>query len=1351
MKRSVLFKLIAVLLAVFMLLPCAAGLAQPTGMKDAAAPEEDAAPQRTSNEDMPKISFKATGETDGYLSAALNAEGGDIDFFVPDEAYTIYGGDDGIIDRIITVPCLPFSVTAIDDRYVAVNTYQGMQYDYVVEDYMYNVPSAVAANVYMSEGSELRFEYRLSSEMFDFCVLLINGEPAPGFAFGPGYFHEILDNGYRVYGSVDWTEYSWTAPADGEYELCWAYIPDDMISVGYDSFWIDNVELSGVVPPPQPQLTLEEAMNAPGCTLEYWNEFECGGEPVPWFATTLDGVVCARSCEHPSYYPDDLDLFQSYIEAEVEMNAGDTISFDYKISSEERDDYFLFNIPGVPGFLIEATGIEDWQSFSYTVTEAGTYTFRWTYRQEDDSWEGDDCVYIRNVAITEGGGPSVELSELAQAMNAPGCTLEYWNEFECGGEPVPWFATTLDGVVCARSCEHPSYYPDDLDLFQSYIEAEVEMNAGDTISFDYKISSEERDDYFLFNIPGVPGFLIEATGIEDWQSFSYTATEAGTYTFRWTYRQEDDSWEGDDCVYIRNVAVNHAKTKEDDLPATLEEAMFSPDFDWNGWELDPFGWSPTVFEGLPCGVSKSDWTEGQHDLSSLCMLYNGRTWEGDVITFDYYVDVSASDYGEFWFEVHPGPVYQYVETENRVWHSFSYTLQESDYCCFNFLYFLREVDPNSNNCVYVRNVNITHAPGFIPEPTPEPTPIPIEMPELIPGRTDGFIDAELGEAISGSVGLTAKNDAGSPWTVQNGYAEGEGDSSIETELYLYAGTEIGFDYMLAGGSFTAKLINRYDGTVTEMLTANSDCGWTSMSCETEESAPYILVFEHEGEGTACLRGLELTVKHMEDEPSSASALNAALNVQGGELEFETHGAYQFVSCKDEESGRTVARATNLGETATECVISTNVYLDEDTVLAFDLLNLGIYTSDEYSSCYLIVQGEGISVRKGFNSVNAYFPYAIAVNMACDEAGNPTDAQDVAIYVPEPGNYEIKWVYCMDFSQCTAEACECMLDDVRMIDLNETHDYDGLIYGDRWQGTSWIGMDVEEQSFEPVYMAPNGYNLLSGAYCPEDGNIYGCAYFGAFSNQFGTRNAVIDANSLVCCQFDLQTLIWRPLDELPVGMTYSIADHTMYAISYSGRLYTVTTDIYQTMTELGTVTRGIPTGTHFLNLASDNWGNLYTVGVNGILYKIDPNTLKAREIGYTGLENPDEYFGSLYYENVKNKLYMSFTDDSNGGGIYEINTRTAEATLVMDNVGQVTSMFTYTPADFEPGPEPPEFLPGDVNQDGSITAADALLAMRYAMGLIDLTPEQLELAEMNGDGTVTAADALIILRMAMGLV
>lgn len=53
--------------------------------------------------------------------------------------------------------------------------------------------------------------------------------------------------------------------------------------------------------------------------------------------------------------------------------------------------------------------------------------------------------------------------------------------------------------------------------------------------------------------------------------------------------------------------------------------------------------------------------------------------------------------------------------------------------------------------------------------------------------------------------------------------------------------------------------------------------------------------------------------------------------------------------------------------------------------------------------------------------------------------------------------------------------------------------------------------------------------------------------------------------------------------------------------------------------------------------------------------------------------------------------------------------------------------------------------GDVNGDGYIDAADALLCLRASVGLITLTPEQEAAADVNHDGLIDAGDAILILR------
>ena len=61
--------------------------------------------------------------------------------------------------------------------------------------------------------------------------------------------------------------------------------------------------------------------------------------------------------------------------------------------------------------------------------------------------------------------------------------------------------------------------------------------------------------------------------------------------------------------------------------------------------------------------------------------------------------------------------------------------------------------------------------------------------------------------------------------------------------------------------------------------------------------------------------------------------------------------------------------------------------------------------------------------------------------------------------------------------------------------------------------------------------------------------------------------------------------------------------------------------------------------------------------------------------------------------------------------------------------------------------------GDANGDGAVNAVDALVAMRYVLGVSteNLTPEQIAAADFNGDGAVNAVDTLLIMRFSLGLI
>lgn len=124
---------------------------------------------------------------------------------------------------------------------------------------------------------------------------------------------------------------------------------------------------------------------------------------------------------------------------------------------------------------------------------------------------------------------------------------------------------------------------------------------------------------------------------------------------------------------------------------------------------------------------------------------------------------------------------------------------------------------------------------------------------------------------------------------------------------------------------------------------------------------------------------------------------------------------------------------------------------------------------------------------------------------------------------------------------------------------------------------------------------------------------------------------------------------------------------------------------------------------------------------------------------------DEYFDNPNYEY---DLYVRLRADE---GYYFADDVTViyngdEQTSFQDSDGEyfyfATAVVTV---------EPPAGLLGDINDNGVVDATDALLALRYAMNIIDLTDAQLAVGDVDGNGVVNMNDALYIMRYAMSII
>ena len=117
----------------------------------------------------------------------------------------------------------------------------------------------------------------------------------------------------------------------------------------------------------------------------------------PWEISTeytTSGTFSARSMTGLS------DRSSSTLSLVWNSMVDDTISFNYKVSSERNYDIFSFSIDG--NNLLEDSGNKDWNTAAYPVA-AGSHTFTFSYTKDRNTYRYNDCVWIDDVVLPFAG------------------------------------------------------------------------------------------------------------------------------------------------------------------------------------------------------------------------------------------------------------------------------------------------------------------------------------------------------------------------------------------------------------------------------------------------------------------------------------------------------------------------------------------------------------------------------------------------------------------------------------------------------------------------------------------------------------------------------------------------------------------------------------------------------------------------------------------------------------------------------------------------------------------------------------------------------------------------------------
>lgn len=159
----------------------------------------------------------------------------------------------------------------------------------------------------------------------------------------------------------------------------------------------------------------------------------------------------------------------------------------------------------------------------------------------------------------------------------------------------------------------------------------------------------------------------------------------------------------------------------------------------------------------------------------------------------------------------------------------------------------------------------------------------------------------------------------------------------------------------------------------------------------------------------------------------------------------------------------------------------------------------------------------------------------------------------------------------------------------------------------------------------------------------------------------------------------------------------------------------------------------------------------------VVYKgqVEAEFINAASVGVSGIpEDAENVTAIVYYSVGKQRTYLTETYvDENGrvqpiyvpvenGSIALVSTLDEEKTVTVeflcDNYIIRKTTAVYIPP-----------MLGDIDGDGEVSVLDAILALRFAMGLDEFTDTQIAAGDVNGSGNINTTDALLILRYSMG--
>ena len=363
----------------------------------------------------------------------------------------------------------------------------------------------------------------------------------------------------------------------------------------------------------------------------------------------------------------------SVMKTELTLGLHQSVTFDYKISSEQGHDYLRVKANGTTVF--ETSGEHGWTSETVSIPFTGSVSLSFEYGKDASGASGSDKAWIRNFRVNK---------SISSAANISGGTVEFTST---GANP--WIVNDAENAAMSGNAGvHNS---------SSVMNASVTLKKGMIIAFSYKVSAEAGDS-FLFKVNG--STVLTSGTTDGFVKYEYTAPASGTLAISFEFKKNASGSSGDDCAMVKAFDFFHS----------FASAINAGDADLPFNNEAQFPWLP-----MKDYVTSTNWYEaGTSSFFTLDLPMHA----GETLSFRYRTSsVDGYDYFRFYVD----GVKQTELSGETNWRTYTFTATADKTYTFKWSYEKHGLDfsqwVGAEDAAYVDDVEYSGTTAVLPGDT----------------------------------------------------------------------------------------------------------------------------------------------------------------------------------------------------------------------------------------------------------------------------------------------------------------------------------------------------------------------------------------------------------------------------------------------------------------------------------------------------------------------------------------------------------------------------------------------------------------------------------------------------------